>query len=112
MQYHTSYTSANKEENTLSTHGVGFLIEKDLAPKFKRITDKIVRAKIELSERNVSLIAAYAPTLPVCKANPAIQDDFYESLDAAISKTAERDFLFVLGDFKTGSLHTTPTQMK
>ena len=49
------------------------------------------------------------PTLPVGKANKTIHDEFYESLNAAISKNPKRDFLCVLGHLnaKTGSLHNS-----
>lgn len=70
--------------NASSTHGVSFLIQKDLAPKFERIADRV-----GLNARNLSLIAGYAQTLPVCKFNPIIRDDFYQSLDPVICKTPD-----------------------
>ena len=95
------YTGSEKH----SHHGVGLLVQKELNPTFKTISNRICSAKIELAKYNVHIISAYAPTLNVSERQTTQRDDFYDQLDAAVNKIPLRDVLYVVGDFnaKTGS---------
>ena len=88
-----------------SFHGVGLLVQKDLNPSFKRISDRICYVNIKLSTRWLHVISAYAPTLAVSEKHPEQRDAFYEQLDSTVSNFSKRDLVVVVGDFnaKTGS---------
>ena len=65
--------SCNKAENTY--HGVGFLIRKELEPDFKRITERIAIAVIQMKTRKIHIVAVYAPTLQTSERDPDIRDE-------------------------------------
>ena len=62
-------------------------------------------ATIQLHNRRMVIFAVYAPTQPVCEKNPEVRDEFYDKLDAAVSKVPKRSPLALLGDLnaKVGS---------
>ena len=85
--------------------GTGIIVQQDLKPTFKEINNRISQAKIEIDNRKLHIISAYAPTLPKSEKHPEIRDKFYEQLEGIINKIPRRDLVVVLGDFnaKTGS---------
>ena len=101
QDYILYYTGSSKH----AYHGVGLLIIKDLNPNFKTISERICSAIIKLTNCNLHIISAYAPTLEKSEKNQQERDDFYEQLDATVSKIPNRDLVMVVGDFnaKTGS---------
>ena len=86
-------------------HGVGFAVKKELQPTFKQLSGNLCKCEINLKNRKLVAIVAYAPTLSKSEKNPEIRESFYEQLDKAINQVANRHALVVLGDFnaKTGS---------
>ena len=84
--------------------------ERDLSPTFKRISDRICAASINLVNHKLIVISAYAPTLEVREANPELRELFYNQLDSTVSRdsclvstvgVASRDACVVLGDFNS-----------
>ena len=65
--------------------------ERDLSPTFKRISDRICAASINLVNHKLIVISAYAPTLEVSEANPELRE--------RARTVASRDACVVLGDF-------------
>ena len=51
--------------------------ERDLSPTFKRISDRICAASINLVNHKLIVMSAYAPTLEVREANPELRELFY-----------------------------------
>ncbi len=98
-----SFFYSGKEND--SNHGVGIVVEQDLNPTFKQISDRICQAEIRLQKRKLIAISVYAPTLSQSEKQPEVREEFYQQLDAAIKKVPSRDICVVLGDFnaKTGS---------
>ena len=60
--------------------------ERDLSPTFKRISDRICAASINLVNHKLIVISAYAPTLEVSEANPELRELFYNQLDSTVSR--------------------------
>ena len=60
--------------------------ERDLSPTFKRISDRICAASINLVNHKLIVISAYAPTLEVREANPELRELFYNQLDSTVSR--------------------------
>ena len=101
----TKYAFFHTGSDDNTHHGVGIIIDQDLSPTFKRISDRICAASINLVNHKLIVISAYAPTLEVSEANPEVRELFYSQLDSTVSTVASRDACVVLGDFnaKTGS---------
>ena len=99
------YNSGIKEKNIFT--GTGILIEENIEAKFKRISDRICTAKINLGNKHkVMIIIVYAPTLNVSENQPQVREDFYELLQKTTNKINKSRYqLVVMGDFnaKTGS---------
>ena len=89
-----------------STHeGVGILISKETKNsllEWDAVSSRIITARFKSSARNISVINAYAPTN---LATEEKKDEFYEQLQAVLSKTPKRDIKILLGDLnaKVGS---------
>ena len=60
--------------------------ERNLSPTFKRISDRICAASINLVNHKLIVISAYAPTLEVREANPELRELFYNQLDSTVSR--------------------------
>ena len=101
----TKYAFFHTGSDDNTHHGEGLIIDQDLSPTFKRISDRICAASINLVNHKLIVISAYAPTLEVSEANPEVRELFYSQLDSTVSTVASRDACVVLGDFnaKTGS---------
>ena len=86
-------------------HGIGFAVEQDLHPVFQQISERICKCEIQLVNRKLVVVVAYAPTLYQSEKCPEIRDEFYKQLDSTIEKVANRHSLVVMGDFnaKIGS---------
>lgn len=85
-------------ENT----GVRILAEEKIATTFTRVNDKICFAKIQLDKYKIVLLNAFAPALVIFEQNPAIKEDFYESLSEVTNRINEsRHMLITIGDFNT-----------
>ena len=56
-------------------------------------------------KRKLTMICAYAPTLPRSNANPALREDFYAELESLVNTVSKRNTLILAGHFnaKTGS---------
>ena len=61
-------------------------VQRDLSPTFKRISDRICAASINLVNHKLIIISAYAPTLEVSEANPELRELFYNQLDSTVSR--------------------------
>ena len=82
----------------------------DLSPTFKRISDRICAASINLVNHKLIVISAYAPTLEVSEANPELRELFYNQLDSTVSTVAKtgsgwRDFPDNIGRFGKGHVN-------
>ena len=101
------YHGGIEDENNNAT-GVGIIIQKDLEPTFKRITDRICKAELKLGKYKATIIVAYAPTQKRSDENPKEKEDFYEALEHTLEGVQKNKFVAVLGDLnaKTGSGYT------
>ena len=62
----------------------------------------------------ITVINAYAPTLPVSENDPDIRERFYDELESVVRSVSKRDFLVIAGNFnaKTGQeWNTYPENM-
>ena len=52
----------------------------------------------------MSIINAYAPTLPVSESNPEVRESFYDELESVVRSVSNRNYMIIAGDFnaKTG----------
>ena len=101
--YHNGINNKNKYT------GVGLLINAEIKTDFKKISDRICVAEIDLNiQKKIIVIVAYAPTLVVSEKQPSEREDFYNKLSEITRKTNKnRHIIITLGDFnaKTGSGH-------
>ena len=112
-EYNLYYTGTERNKH----HGVGIAVRKDIDGKFERITDRICKFETKIktldSSKNkdiikkLSFISCYAPTLCNTLKDPKETEDFYNTLENAISKINPGTILIIGGDFnaKTGSGH-------
>ena len=92
-------------------HGVGFAMRtrlvKHLNGKFPLgINERLMTMSFPLDGSNLSIISAYAPTLPQ---SDEIKDSFYDLLSDAVGQVPSSHKLLVMGDFnaRVGSDHTS-----
>ena len=92
-------------------HGVGFAIRSKLVRHLQGnfpvgINERLMTMSLPLEGSTLSLISAYAPTLPQCD---DIKESFYASLRDAINAVPSSHKLLVLGDFnaRVGTDHTS-----
>ena len=99
------YFGGIKDDNVFS--GVGVIIEKEMAPKFNRITDRVCTAEItESNGHKIIIIVCYAPTLIASEKKPEKREEFYETLDKILYKEKKsKNTVILLGDMnaKTGT---------
>ena len=79
--------------------GVGFAIQRRLLHMIEILTDDaggILKLRLSSLQELLNLFCVYAPTL---LATAKVKDQFYESLDTAVSKTPATEYIFLLGDF-------------
>ena len=101
-QRYVIYHSKGKEKNNA---GTAIIVKKGTNVKFKAISDRICLSKIKANNKyTITVICAYAPTLPVSESDPKTREDFYEELESVVRGVSSRDYLIVAGDFnaKTG----------
>lgn len=55
--------------------------------------------EMERPKRKITMICAYAPTLPVSEKQPQIREDFYNELESLINSISGRNTLVVAGNF-------------
>ena len=96
---------SGKKEGEHHEEGVGILIAKEVRNsllEWEAVSPRIITARFKSTARNVTVINAYAPTN---LAGDDIKDQFYEQLQAVISKVPKRDLTILLGDLnaKIGS---------
>lgn len=89
--------TANEEGNY--HHGIGIVCRRYLDPDFKRITSRICLAEIQLKNRKLVFISAYAHTSSVAKKNPQSREDFYNELRKVIRSFSSRHLVVIAGDF-------------
>ena len=82
-------------------HGVGFAIKNSLLLKLTEspvgVSERLMTLRIPLAKcRYVTLVSAYAPTLP---SNDEEKDRFYQALDGILSHISRSDKIMLLGDF-------------
>ena len=81
------------------------MVKKGMNVTFKPINDRICLMKIKVNASySITIINAYAPTLPVSENDPAQREVFYDELEAVVRTVSVREYLVVAGDFnaKTG----------
>ena len=82
-------------------HGVGFAVRTKLVKHLQGklpvgINERLMTMNFPLADTTLSIISAYAPTLPSCDES---KEQFYGELDEAIKKVPAAHKLLVLGDF-------------
>lgn len=103
------YHSGTKE-NTYA--GVGLMIEKveNIKPRYKRISERIIKAGIQIDETHyLNIVVAYAPTLEKSEKDPKVREEFYDALEETIRPhIKDKHMLMIIGDLnaKTGTGHT------
>ena len=98
------FTGGISEQNVYS--GVGCVIDEELDPSFKRISDRICTAEIQLKDHKIIIIVAYAPTMIVSEKEPQKRDEFYQTLDKILDKEKKsKNVVILMGDMnaKTGT---------
>ena len=76
-------------------------IEEEISATFTRVNDRICYAEIQLDKYNFILIVAYATTLIISEQNPAVMEDFYNSLNEISYRiNKSRHLMTTVGDFK------------
>ena len=100
-----------KPEGDKHYHGVGFAVRTSLVKHLEGklpigINERLMTMSFPLEGSTLSIISAYAPTLPQ---SDEIKDSFYDSLGNAIDKVPASHKLLVLGDFnaRVGTDHTS-----
>ena len=104
-----NFYNAGITDNNRSVGGVGIVIPLDTNAYFKRYSDRICSATINLPDnRKLLIISALAPTLPNSEKNPEKRENFYQELENVINGTSKRTILIIAGDFnaKTGTGYT------
>ena len=72
------YHSKAKEKNRA---GVAIAVRKGTNVTFQAISDRICLMKIKATDNyTMSIINAYAPTLPVSESYPEVRESFYDEL--------------------------------
>ena len=85
--------------------GTAMIVKKGTNMTFNAISDRLCVGRKKVNKNyTITVICAYAPTLPVSENNPKIREDFYEELEAIVRRVSNRDYLLTAGDFnaKTG----------
>ena len=98
MIYHSSGSEKSRA-------GTAIAVRKGTTVTFRAISERICLVKIKINNNHVvTLINAYAPTLPVSENKPEVRESFYDDLEDVVRSTSNRDQLIVAGDFnaKTG----------
>ena len=90
-----------KPEGDKRYHGVGFAVRSRLVPLLQGkypvgINERLMTMSISLDDFTLSLISAYAPTLP---SSDESKESFYGALSDAIKAVPSSHKLLVLGDF-------------
>ena len=96
------YHSKAKEKNRA---GVAIAVRKGTNVTFRAISDRVCLMKIKATDNyTMSIINAYAPTLPVSESNPEVRESFYDELESVVRSVSNRDYMIIAGDFnaKTG----------
>lgn len=92
-------------ENQPRIHGVAFAIRTALLHQIPTTNERLMQWRIPLTNsRYLSIINAYAPTLP---SDENIKDQFYAYLHSTLQAVPREDKLILLGDFnaRVGSDH-------
>ena len=106
---HTVVYSGHEE---IQRQGVGIWLRKDIANSlvsYEPISPRLVSVRIKAAPQDITLIQVYAPT---ADAEEDEHEQFYDQLQAAISKVPKKSILMVMGDFnaKVGeSIKNMPT---
>ena len=98
MMYHSTETEKNRA-------GTAIIVRKGTNVNFRAITDRICLMKIKANDNyTITIINAYAPTLPVSESNPELRERFYDDLEDVVRTVSSRDYMIIAGDFnaKTG----------
>ena len=107
LKYKHLLFNSGVPETSRKFGGVGFIVHKehkDNILEFKAISERLALLKVKGKSNNQVYIQCYAPTSTYSDEDV---ESFYNSLQDAIDQTANRDDLFVLGDFnaKVGGTH-------
>ena len=100
--YHSkkAQRNTNKKNKNQTRAGTAIAISKGTNVTFKAISDRICVLRTKLSDNyTLTLINAYAPTLPVSEDNPKLREEFYDELEAVVRRVSNRDYLLIAGDF-------------
>ena len=65
-----NYVFYHVNEDINSHHGVGLIVNKQLNPSFKKISDRICQAKIKLKDKDLYVFSVYADTLSNSEKDP------------------------------------------
>lgn len=99
------YHSAKDANDARTRAGTAIVVRKGTNMTFKPISSRLCMMKTKLNNNyTITLINAYAPTLPVSEEYPKVREEFYDELEAVVRSVSKRDYLIILGDFnaKTG----------
>lgn len=81
--------------------GVGILVRKEAKSTFTPVSERLCMCTIQLTKprRRITMICAYAPTLPNSEADPTKREEFYNQLESLIKTVGSSTTLLVAGDF-------------
>ena len=109
------YTIYHSKEGDKSQAGTAIAVTKGTRANFRAISDRLCMLTIKTNKNyTITVINAYAPTLPVSENDPDIRERFYDELESVVRSVSKRDFLVIAGDFnaKTGQeWNTYPENM-
>jgi exonuclease III len=101
---YTVYTSGKKDGGGA---GVGIMTRNNLPVYFTPISDRICMCEttVDRFNRKITIVCAYAPTLPTSEKRPKQREQFYQQLESVLNTVSRRSLLAVAGDFnaQTGS---------
>ena len=102
-QHYTKYYSGKQGQTRA---GVGIVVRRDATASFLPVSERLCMCSVEMNKpkRKLTMICAYALTLPRSNANPALREDFYAELESLVNTVSKRNTLILAGDFnaKTG----------
>ena len=98
---YTFFLKGKKPNYDKCQHGVGFAIRSMLVPLLQNkhpvgINERLMTMSLPLEGGALSLISAYAPTLP---SSDEAKDSFYDQLDSVIKAIPSANKMLLLGDF-------------
>ena len=108
MLYH-SYVDSQKTngKGQVERAGVAIAVREGSKATFTPVSNRLCQLQMKQDNNmTITVINAYAPTLPVSEESPEVREQFYDQLESLVRKVKRKDYLIIAGDFnaKTGDV--------